>query len=227
MNKEAMLQSQVTNLEAQNARIIKEKDEIQKAYEKYNALWIDTEKDNEDFREELSDLKAELQTAKKCNDWISRQLKELEWISVKHELPEEQEHKNACGHSVAVWCYYSNLGLPERQSHGIPDGYHTDIYHLPTKSWMSGVTPTHWMSIPKLEPPSCNPVGDECDQDCRDKGRIVELEAALAKHERPSIKPDSRCDGCGTAPPSRCTEGDCPVFLEIKDEAKKDEVKNG
>jgi len=43
-------------------------------------------------------------------------------------------------------------------------------------------------------------------------------EVTLPEKARPSIKPDSRCDGCGTAPPSRCTEGDCPVFLEIKDE---------
>ena len=33
------------------------------------------------------------------------------------------------------------------------------------------------------EPLSCNPVGDECDQDWRDKGRIAELEGKLKQCE--------------------------------------------
>jgi len=48
------------------------------------------------------------------------------------------------------------------------------------------------------------------------------LKLTLSEKDRPSIKPDKRCDGCGITPPSRCTEGDCPVFLEIKDEVKKE-----
>lgn len=65
-------------------------------------------------------------------------------------LPEVQNHKHACGHSNHVWVYYGNLGLPERKKLNIPAGYDTDIYHHPTKSWMSGIKPTYWMPIPEL-----------------------------------------------------------------------------
>jgi len=41
------------------------------------------------------------------------------------------------------------------------------------------------------EPLSCNPIGDECDQDWRDKGEIAELHAQLAEHE--AFEAD--CDG--------------------------------
>ena len=37
------------------------------------------------------------------------------------------------------------------------------------------------------EPLSCNPVGNECDQDWRDNKRIDELEAELAKHQWISV----------------------------------------
>ena len=37
------------------------------------------------------------------------------------------------------------------------------------------------------EPLSCNPIGDECDQDWRDKGRIAELERQLTREKRASI----------------------------------------
>ena len=54
-NKEAMLMSQVANLEAQNTRIIKEKEDIQKAYEKYNAFWIAAEKQIEELESRQPD----------------------------------------------------------------------------------------------------------------------------------------------------------------------------
>ncbi len=81
---------------------------------------------------------------------LQADLDKLRWIPVAEGLPKEQDHKDACGHSINVWCYYGNLGLPERKKLGIPTGYDTDIYHLPSNTWMSGITPTHWMPIPTL-----------------------------------------------------------------------------
>ncbi len=81
---------------------------------------------------------------------LQAQLHALRWRKVEEELPEVQDHKHACGHSVHVWVYYGNLGLLERKKLNIPAGYDTDIYHHPTKSWMSGMKPTFWTPIPEL-----------------------------------------------------------------------------
>jgi hypothetical protein len=44
------------------------------------------------------------------------------------------------------------------------------------------------MSRQLTEPLSCNPIGDECDQDWRDNKQIKELEAELAEHEWVSVE---------------------------------------
>lgn len=73
-----------------------------------------------------------------------------------------------------------------------------------------------WNVIEELATPEQLQVGAKDYRDLYDQ-----LKASLPSPKKDSIKPDRRCDSCGTSTTVRCAEHDCPVFWKIKDSEPK------
>ncbi len=167
MSKEANYKSQITNLQAQNARIIKDLDEAKAALKrnedavyKYEPLWLAAERQNEELEAELEMVRS---SNVECCGYISRlesgsdalaehkneigrlrtELAEYQWVSVEDRLPEED--------GIYLTKYKGDGRQGLRDEIWIRTYYFGGIYSdfwNPKKPHK--YTVTHWMPIPPL-----------------------------------------------------------------------------